>query len=105
MEFPPDFTTGGPRSAGDCGMELLAQVRPNGRILDHFRITLGGSKILNISVPLASLLIGAPDSGLSIKLATWPRDIEIKRNMTTSNWADISELLSIQNGKKQFMVA
>ena len=43
MEFPPDwevmaaddFTTARPRNAGLCSMELLAQVRPNGRILDH----------------------------------------------------------------------
>ena len=68
MDFPPDwevlpaedFTTAVPRNAGSCGMELLAQIRPNSRILDHFRITLGGSKILDISVPLPSLLLGTP---------------------------------------------
>ena len=102
MDFPPDwevfpaedFTTAVPRNAGSCGMELLAQIRPNGRILDHFRVSLGGSNILNISVPLPSLLLGTPDSGLILKYAVWPRDIEIKRNMTTSQWLDITELLA-----------
>ena len=64
MDFPPDweamgaedFTTAGPRNAGPCGMELLAQVRPNGRILDHYRVTLGGSRILDINCKLSELL-------------------------------------------------
>ena len=34
------FTTARPHNAGLCGMELLAQVRPNGRILDHYRVSL-----------------------------------------------------------------
>ena len=102
MDFPPDwevlpaedFTTAVPRNAGSCGMELLAQIRPNSQILHHFCITLGSSKILDILVPLPSLLRGTPDSRLILKYAVWPRDIEIKRNMTTSQWLDITELLA-----------
>jgi hypothetical protein len=50
MEFPPEwnvvsaeqFATAQPRAAGILGMELLVQARPNGRMLDHFRMSLGG---------------------------------------------------------------
>ena len=102
MEFPPDwevlpmadFTTASPRNAGDYGMELLAQVRPNGRILDHYRITLGGSKILDVNCQLSALLLAPATSRISFKYSVWPRDVEIRRNMTTAKWADIYELLA-----------
>ena len=102
MDFPPewvvlpaeDFTTAAPRNAGICGMELLAQIRHNRCILDHFRVSLDGSKILEVNTPLSSLMPSTPDSGLIFKFAVWPRDIEMKRNMTTSQWMDITELLA-----------
>ena len=80
MDFPPewvvlpaeDFTTTAPRNTGICGMELLAQIRPNGRILNHFRVPLDGSKILEISTPLSSLMLATPDSGLIFKYAAGP---------------------------------
>ena len=100
MEFPPtwdvlpmqDFTTASTRNAGDLGMELLAQARPNGRVLDHYRVTLGGSKILDVSPPLAAMLLGP--ANLKFKYQIWPRDVEIRRNMTTGPWMDAMELLS-----------
>jgi hypothetical protein len=57
MEFPPRsevleadlFATAVPRDPGDLGAEVLAQVRGTGQIADHFRVTLGGSKILDVS--------------------------------------------------------
>ena len=54
MEFPPDtyfifpaehFETAGPRIIGDYTEEILAQVRLNGRVMDHWRVVLGGSKV------------------------------------------------------------
>ena len=55
MDFPPDwlivaeedFETATPRDPGFLGMEVLAQIRPNGRVMDHFRIVLGGSQSIN----------------------------------------------------------
>jgi hypothetical protein len=41
-----EFASAAPRNPGELGVEVLAQIRPNGRILDHFRVTLGGSKFL-----------------------------------------------------------
>ena len=102
MDFPPDweifpedeFTMASPRNAGELGMELLAQVRPNGRVLDHYRITMGGSKILDITVPLEKLLLCQPDNSLLFKYQVWPKDISIKRNMSTSSWSDVYDLLA-----------
>ena len=106
MEFPPDwdilpatdFTTASPRNAGECGMELLAQVRPNGRILDHYRITLGGSRILDVSCQLSAMLMAPASSGIKFKYSIWPRDILIRRNMTSSAWSDVYELLAARGG-------
>ena len=72
MDFPPewvvlpaeDFTTAAPHNSGICGMELLAQIRPNGRILDHFRVSLDGSKILEVNTPLSSLMPSTLELGL-----------------------------------------
>ena len=75
-------------------MEVMAQVRPNGRILDHYRISLGGSRILDIRVPLAALNICAADSLLRLRYQEWPRDIEVRRNMVTSTWKDAYDLLA-----------
>ena len=53
MEFPPedwftfpatDFELAAPRITGDYTVEILAQARPNGRVMDHWRITLGGDR-------------------------------------------------------------
>jgi hypothetical protein len=70
----------------------MAQVRPNGRILDHFRVTLGGSKILDISAPMASLFPGSPASW-KWRYQSWPRDVAIRRNMSSSLWLNAHFLI------------
>ena len=105
MDFPPDwevfpaeeFPSAVPRITGELSMELLAQVRPNGRVLDHFRVSFGRSKILDISVPLSKLLVSSVQNSLKLKFQYWPRDILIKRNMTTSTWTDVYDLLESRN--------
>jgi hypothetical protein len=102
MEYPPpwevfnmeDFSTASPRVCGELGMELLMQVRPNGRMLDHYRVTLGGSRILDISFPVASLMTLPGAAAWKFRQQVWPKDVEIRRNMTTSGWLDLSELLA-----------
>ena len=68
MEFPPDtyfifpaehFETAGPRIIGDYTAEILAQARPNGRVMDHWRVILGGNKALEAEVDLAKLVPAA----------------------------------------------
>ena len=98
MDFPPsewvifqaaDFDTMEPRNPGDWGMEVLAQIRSNGRISDHWRIALGGTKVVEATFQLSELLPAAsqlPDWTVSYQM--FPRDIVIRRNMVSSNWID-----------------
>ena len=70
-----DFEIAVPRDPGEIGVDLMAQIRNNGRILDHFRLVLGGSKLLEAAVPLKNILptVEAPD--WTLKVASWPRDV------------------------------
>jgi hypothetical protein len=64
MEFPVDWTVlpkenidlAVPRIEGLVTMELLAELRPSGRVLDAFRILVGGTKLLNVEASLFDLI-------------------------------------------------
>ncbi len=51
MEFPgrwdvfpmEEYSTAIARSPGKAGMEVMAQARANGRLVDHFKVTVNGS--------------------------------------------------------------
>ena len=101
MDFPPsewdvfpveDYSLAVPRDPGELGAELAVQVRANGRIQDHYRLSLGGSKVVERIFPSLIKRAGAP--AWMIKYGVWPRDIVIRQNMTTSAWEDVSELVS-----------
>jgi hypothetical protein len=101
MDFPPKyvileadrFATAEPRDPGVLGAEVLAQVRSTGRIADHFRVTLGGSRIIDVSAPLAAMIQGVPATWL-FRFQAWPRDIEIRRNMVSSTWLNVHSQLA-----------
>jgi hypothetical protein len=109
MDYPPewdffpmeDFVSAGPRNPGDLGVEVLAQVRPNGRILDHFQVTLGGSKILDVNVGLANVLNVPAMGNWRLKFQLWPCDLEIRRNMTSTTWLDVGDLVATKDGHVQ----
>jgi hypothetical protein len=60
MEFPADWTVlpkdnfdlAVPRIEGILTMELMAELRPSGRVLDAFRIAVGGSRLLSVETSL-----------------------------------------------------
>jgi hypothetical protein len=101
MDFPPNyvileadrFATAEPREPGILGAEVLAQVRSTGRIADHFRVTLGGSRIIDVSAPLAAMIQGVP-STWQFRFQVWPRDIEIRRNMVSTAWLNVHAQLA-----------
>ena len=62
----------------------MAQIRTNGRILDHFRLALGGSNMLEAKVHLKNILPTAEPPDWTLKLASWARDIKLRRNMATT---------------------
>ena len=101
MEFPPewlilqseDFEIAAPLDPGRCGMELMAQVRPNGLIMDHFRVVLGGAQLLEVTIDTGDLYANQAVPDMTLKWDVWPRDIAIRRNMSTSEWIDLTELI------------
>ena len=96
MEFPAqwnvfpleDFDTAAARTQGAAGMELMAQMRPNGRLLDHVRIAMGGNEILETVIPLDRLFPSPSLNNWKGKIQFWARDTAIRRNMSTSQWKD-----------------
>ena len=103
MEFPPtdwevfpadDFELAVPRDPGALGMEIMAQARGNGRIQDHVRMALGGSSLVNKLIPISTVISKATLPAWKIKISTWPRDINIRRNMATSAWMDLRALVA-----------
>ena len=102
MEFPnewvvlemEDFETASPRELSELGMEIMAQVRSSGRIMDHFRIALGGSRTLKPSFAARELFTSSSTPAMTLTWETWPRDIVIRRNMATSEWIDVINLVA-----------
>jgi hypothetical protein len=99
FHFPADeFMTANPRANSEYCAEVMAQVRPNGRIMDHWRITLGGSAILETSVRIDRLIPAALNlPRKKLQLQYWLRDVTIRRNMTTSTWIDVADLIRVNN--------
>ncbi len=74
MEFPPDWRVNNlddfdvavamlATSADEVVIELLAQLRPNGRVLDNFRFTVSGPQILDVELVFERLLPADPLKG------------------------------------------
>ena len=102
MEFPPewvimpreDFEIAAPRDPGSLGMELLAQIRPSGRVMDHFRIVLGGFSRVEAVFTGKSLFTNNSFPNVRLNYQLWPRDIVFRRNMSTSEWLDLAGLIA-----------
>jgi len=103
MEFPPedwpifpaaDFELAVPRDPGALGLEVMAQARINGRIVDHFRVTVGGSNILRVNFTTRSIFMSERIPTTPLQYEVWPRDIELRRNMASSEWLDVATLLA-----------
>ena len=103
MDYPPpewdlfpaeNFELAGPRDPGDLGVEVMAQAQNNGRLLDHFRVTLGGSTMLEAQFKLKTLMNHERLPNWELSYQLWPRDIKIRRNMTSTDWVDVRDLVS-----------
>ena len=102
MDFPPDwdiypaaeFKDAQAQTPGNLGVELTVQVRDNGRMLDHWRLILGGSAFQRVAVPLSRFIRLPAIEGWNLKFQFWPRDITIRRNMTSSIWVNISKMIN-----------
>jgi hypothetical protein len=108
MEFPPDWNVDplddfdiAVATLADSGdavaIELLAQLRPTGRILDNFRFSVNGHEILDVELDLHQILPTDNVKGYKLRYQYWPRDISIRRNLTTSSWLDVRDLVATSN--------
>ena len=103
MEFPPedwpifpvaDFELAVPRDPGALGLEVMAQARINGRIVDHFRVAVGGSDILRVNFTSRSVFMSERIQETPLQYEVWPRDVALRRNMASSEWLDVATLLA-----------
>jgi hypothetical protein len=102
MEFPAtwvvlnitDYDTAMPAVPGEFVVELLAQLRNTGRVLDGFRFALDGSRALEATVNLDQILPSEELKGLQALFQCWPRDVKIRRNMLSTAWTSLTDSLS-----------
>jgi hypothetical protein len=92
MEFPPAWdvrtaahfeTVTGPDTVDITGQQV-AKRRNNGWILDSFKMVLGGTQICSANIDLGALLPGSTFNKYRLQFQFWPRDLAIRRNMTSS---------------------
>jgi hypothetical protein len=89
-----DYLTAHLDMPGKHTMELYAQQRLNGRILDGTRIVLGGSEMIQVDVEMHSLIPAEQLKGWRLRYQVWPRDIAIRQNLATSNWYDLEAIIA-----------
>jgi hypothetical protein len=93
--FPAEeFNTAAPRAAGQLYMELMIQVRPNGRMLDHCRISLGGTSVVDSQFDLDRVFSFPAASDWSARYQVWPKDIDLRLNMASTGWKDIAVMVA-----------
>ena len=80
-----DFELAVPRNPGTLGLEVMAQVR----IVEHVRTAIGGSKILRVNFNTRDIFLTATLRATPLQLEMWPRDINLRRNMASSEWIDV----------------
>jgi hypothetical protein len=102
MDFPTDwvidpmedYTTSGPNYQGEATVELLAQLRNTGRILDGFRFALDGASPLEAVVDVFSIITANYYKGWKLTQQFWARDVVIRRNMVTSAWTSVTDSIA-----------
>ena len=103
MEFPTEdwdifeaaeFETAAARMLSELSIEVIAQVRPNSQIMDHWRVATGGTSILEATVDLATIIpVASVMPQCKLTYQSWPAELGIRGNMTTSPWLDMMALL------------
>jgi hypothetical protein len=67
----------------------LIHARPNGRLMNHFRFSEGGSRILDVVTTTRTLFSSEmlPDTRISFQIR--PTEIGIRLNQITTEWIDV----------------
>jgi hypothetical protein len=104
-EYPPewaifpkdDFALACPRDPDELGAELMVIARPTGRLQDHFRVAIGGSKPLQALFSTKDVFTTALMPEASLQLNVRPAEVKIRRNQTTSEWHDVTSKLKARD--------
>ena len=103
MEFPGDWTildmedfetASSPRNPGALGLDVLVQLRNSGRAMDDFRVLVGGSQRLKVGFEASSVFPTTTVPDWIISLECWPRDITLRKNMVSSEWMDVINMVA-----------
>jgi hypothetical protein len=119
MDFPSDewlyadaddFGTVDPTIKGELVMQLYVQMRPSGRFLDSYRIVFNGTTVLGVAANLDHLIPGNTFKDHTLHFEIRPRDIPIRRNLMSSAWLDIGDLVgcdaaTVRNAKKEVVTS
>jgi hypothetical protein len=98
VQLEEEFETAQPRVECSTTMELLAQVRHTGRMLNNFRIALGGEARLKVDVDLGAMVPREVFRGWRFRTQYWPQDICIRTNISSSVWFDLADTLASKEG-------
>jgi hypothetical protein len=77
-----------PNVVGDYTLEVFAQLRNTGRILDNFRCVLGGSKHLEINASLMDMIPNECFRGWRYRTQKSPGEVVIRKNMFSPAWVE-----------------
>ncbi len=94
-----EFLLARPNIPGAHTVELMAQLRNTGRILDACRVVLGGEDIIQVDFDLFCAIPSPRLAGWRLRYQVWPRDINIRANLTTSNWHDLEAIVASRDAQ------
>jgi hypothetical protein len=77
-------------------MEVMLQMRPNESCLDHFRIALTGQH-LDIQGKATNVFRAPVLAKYRLTFQAWPRDLRVRRNITTTEWSDVYTSIAANN--------
>jgi hypothetical protein len=93
----PGFYVDEAPNSSPLTVELFAQVRSNGRILDNIRHVLGGSILLEGGFSFKKICRREDLAGWTANFTMRPRNITLRKGMLTSLWTDVSEMIAARN--------
>ena len=69
--------------------ELFAQIRSDGRIIDHNRVVMGGTEPLEASFKLGQVYDDPVMSDWTILIQQFPRDLAFRRGLLSTAWFNL----------------
>ena len=87
-----------PPENGGMTMEAFMALRPSGGEEGNFKLVLGGTEKLKISLKISRVLPGQAFTNMVADIELWAGDqIKLEKNSVCSDWWDLEELVSSQD--------